>query len=64
MGSQSRIRVWKRLRIHGSQDLEHVDVNRRCVYQHALGAQPGRDKVGVGRDPTGACTGPRLQVFA
>ena len=45
MGSQSRIRVWKRLRIPGSQDWEHVDAERSCVYQHALAAQPARDKV-------------------
>ena len=48
MGSHSRIRVWKRLRIPGSQDWEHVDAKRKCVYQHALGAQLARDKVGVG----------------
>ena len=46
--SQSRIRVWKRLRILGSPDWEHVDTKRRHVYQCADGAQPARDKVGVG----------------
>ena len=33
--AQSRIRVWKRLGIPGSQDWEHVDAKRRCMHQHA-----------------------------
>ena len=48
LGSQSRIRVWKRLRVPGSQEWEHVDAKRRYVYQHADGAQLAHDGVGVG----------------
>ena len=33
------------------------------MYQHADGAQPAHDRVGVGSYPTGACTHPRLQVL-
>ena len=47
-GSQSLIRAWKRLTIPGSQAWEHVDAERRYVYQHASGAQPAHDSFGVG----------------
>ena len=32
----------------GSQECEHVDAQRRYVYQHADGAHPVHDRVGVG----------------
>ena len=57
-GSGKRVRLnrkrsctpcaWKRLRVPGSQEWEHVDGKRRNVYQHADGAQPAHDWVGVG----------------
>ena len=34
--------------VPGSQEWEHVDAKRRYVYQHADGAQPAHDRVGVG----------------
>ena len=36
------------MRVLGSQEWEHVDAKRRYVYQHANGAQPAHDRVGVG----------------
>ena len=47
-GSQSCIRVSNRLRVPSSQEWEHVDAKRRYVYQHADGAQPAHERVGVG----------------
>ena len=31
-----------------SQEWEHVDAKRRCMYQHADSAQPTHDRMGVG----------------
>ena len=38
----------KRSSVPDSQEWEHVDAKKRYVYQHADGAQPAHDRVGVG----------------
>ena len=48
LGSPSRPRVWKRLRICDHHDGAYADAKRRYRHQQSEGLQPVHDKMGVG----------------